>query len=350
MRRVTKAEEYRFIKETFAKGGLQEQDAENMAQSLTWANMRGLDSHGIIRMPLYFKRLKKGLINPEATLRVVADMPSLAVCDAQNGYGQVIARQAMTLAIEKAKTSGIGMVAVRNSNHFGVSSEYSLMADEAGMFGIVLSNTPVLLPPTGGLGKAIGNNPICCSFPREDAPDIVVDMALSTVAYGKILVKQNAGQSVPLGWGVDKDGKDTTNPSDIINGGYMLPVGGPKGYGLAVAVEMLTSVLAGGAVCSEMNTMVNMDAHAGISHTFIAINYLGVGSKEQYCQKQGKMVADLKACRLVDGVERIYIPGEIESLKEEICAEQGIQISDALAAELDELALAEGVDPIHYLE
>ena len=230
MKTMTRTEEFRFIKEAFTAGGLREEDAGKMARSLTWANLRGLDSHGIIRMPIYLKRLKKGLINKNASLKIETDLPSLAVCDGQNGYGQIIARQAMELAIQKARDTGVGIVAVRGSNHFGVSSEYSLMANQAGMFGIVLSNTPPLLPPTGGLGKAIGNNPVCFSFPRADGPDIVTDMALSTAAYGKLLVKQKAGQSVPLGWGVDKDGTGTPPiPTPFSTGAICCPWAGQRG-------------------------------------------------------------------------------------------------------------------------
>lgn len=343
---IDSREETRFISDVFARAQVSPDDAAELARSLTEANLRGVDSHGIIRVPVYFDRIRAGLVNRAAQLTVEADTPSLCVCDGQNGLGQILGRKAMLLAIEKARKTGIGMVAVRNSNHFGVTAEYSMLASEQGLFGIAMSNATPLMAPTGGLGKVIGNNPLSLSFPSDEKPDITVDMAMTTVAYGKLLVKQSSGQSVPYGWGVDKNGADTTDPSEIINGGYMLPVGGPKGYGLALAVEILTGVLTGGAVCKGVKSL-NKPEPASISHTFLAIDYRQVCPEEQYQQRLSAAVADLRSCALIPGTKKIYMPGEIENECRNARLQSGITISDALFAELNTLAEQQGIEKLH---
>jgi LDH2 family malate/lactate/ureidoglycolate dehydrogenase len=258
--------------------------------------------------------------------------------------GQIIGRQAMCLAIEKAITNGIGMVAVKNSNHFGTAAEYSMMASEKGLIGIAISNTVPVMAPTGGLGKVIGNNPLSFSFPAAgEGPDITIDMAMTTVAYGKLLIKRNNHQPIPYGWGTDKTGKDTTDPNDVINGGYLLPMGGPKGYGLALANEILTSVISGGVVCTGAQSIFNMSAPLNISHTFIAIDYRQVCPQERYQSQIKSVCDDLHSCTRIDDAGQIYIPGEIEAECYENRQIHGVCVSENLVEELRLLAEEHGV-------
>ena len=321
------------------------EDASVIANSITLANLRGADSHGILRVPIYIKRLRKGLVNKSSEFSIETDSPALAICDAHNTMGQVAGRKGMKVAMEKAKQMGIGMAVVKNSNHFGVAAEYSLMAVEEGMFGISMSNATPLMAPTGGLGKAIGNNPLALAFPNGDVP-VAVDMAMTTVALGKVLSKASNREPVPVGWGVDKNGVDTTDPNAITNGGYLLPLGGPKGYALAVAVEILTGVLAGSAVCKEVLSLQNMEEPLYITHTFIAIDYGRFIPEPAYKERMAKMEGFLRNCQLLEGTDRIYLPGEIEEQTHKQRLEQGIQISGDLKSELLQLAEELNIQPL----
>lgn len=337
-------EERGYIRRILVKAGVGEGDARIVAESLTLSNLRGVDSHGIMRLPIYVERLQKALMESDANIRVIKEDPVSAIVDGCNSLAQVTARKAMAQAIEKAKQSTLGLVLVKNSNHFGTAAEYSLMAASAGMIGIVASNTVPLMPPTGGKEKILGNNPLSIAFPGGKYGEVVLDMALSNVALGKILNADSNQASIPDGWGVDEDGNSTTDPKRVIQGGFLLPVGGPKGYGLALAVEVLAAVLTNSPVSKEVKSLYQLKEKLGISHLFLAINVNRFIDSAAYKNRVETLLDYIKRCPTASGVEEIYLPGEIEKKCLQKRSREGIHISDELTAQLNSLSDALGVE------
>lgn len=343
---ITKNEEIRFIYEALVKAELPEEDAKIVSESLTDANLRGVDSHGINRLPLYAKRIQHGLIHNKSSIKILKEDMVSAVIDAGHAMGQVAGKIGMELAIEKASKNTLGMVVVGNSSHFGAAAYYSKMASSKGLIGITASNVSPLMPPTGGVGKILGNNPICISAPAGKYGEITTDMAMSNVAYGKILNADVANKPIPLGWGVDKDGNPTTDPKDVLNGGFLLPVGGPKGYGLALMIEVLTSVLANSPVSKEIKPMSDLNAPQIISHTFIAINIKSLIDSDTYNERVETLLGYIKNCTKAPGVNEILIPGDIENRSTEKRLREGIPVGDDLVNELNVLAAELGIEPL----
>lgn len=335
-----------FIEEALKKVDVPEKDARITAESLTMANLRGVDSHGVLRLDTYVKRIQKGLVKANPAIKIEREDNNSAVVDADDALGQVAGNLAMEMAIEKAKANTVGVVLVKGSNHFGTAAHYSMMASKQGLIGIVSSNTTALMPPTGGIGKVLGNNPLSISVPGGNYGEVTVDMAMSNVAMGKVINYSQQNKEIPLGWGVDKDGKDTTNPKEVQNGGFLLPVGGPKGYGLALIVEILTGVLANSLVGKEIKSMYAYEEPQKISHIFMAINVESFIELKDYNQRVEQLLHYIKNADKVSGVEEIFIPGEIEKRCSEKRAKEGINLSEELIAELNTLAQVLGVEPL----
>lgn len=340
---VSKNENIRFVTDILMKVGVAREDSQIVAESLTIANLRGIDSHGIMRLPVYVKRLQLGLIENKANTIITREDDVSAIIDGGNYIGQVVSRDGIKKAIEKASKNTLGLVLVCNSNHFGVASEYSMMAAEAGMIGIAASNTTPLMPPTGGREKMLGNNPLAISFPAGKFGMVTLDMAMSSVALGKVLNANLNNQEIPVGWGVDKDGNNTTNPKDIINGGFLLPVGGPKGYGLALVIEVVTAVLTNSAVSKEVKSIYQFKEKSGISHMFMAINIKSFIQLENYNERIETLLKYIKECPTVYNIEKIYLPGEIEDNYYRERLTKGVFINEELSKELNDLATELGV-------
>lgn len=343
---ITRDEELLFIEEVLKKVGVSENDASVTANSLTMANLRGVDSHGILRLPIYIKRMQKGLIKAKPAIRIEREDNTSAVVDADDALGQVAGSLAMKLAIEKASTNTIGLVLVKGSNHFGTAAHYSMMASKKGFIGIVGSNTTALMPPTGGIGKVLGNNPLSISAPAGSYGEVTVDMAMSNVAMGKIINYDQQNKEIPLGWGVDRNGDATTNPKDVLNGGFLLPVGGPKGYGLALILEILTGVLTNSPVSKEIKSMYSLEESQKIEHIFMAINVNSLINLESYNERVEQLLDYVKNADKCNGVEEILIPGEIENRCHQKRVNEGINISEELLNELNALAQELGVEPL----
>ena len=227
-----------FIEEAITAVGLSKENAEILANSLIVADLRGIKSHGIVRLPTYIQRVEKGIMDPKATGVFLQDQGATAVLDAQNGFGQIAGYRAMRHAIKKAGECGIGMVGVRNSNHFGIASFYSMMALKENMIGIVLTNSSPAMNPYGTISPLLGTNPISLAVPADKELDIVLDMSTSMVARGKIRIAAAADKPIPLGWATDADGNPTTDPNEALKG-CLEPIGGVKGAGLSLMVDIL---------------------------------------------------------------------------------------------------------------
>jgi len=344
---IMKEEQEQFIKELFVKVGVSCEDAQIVAESLTLANLRGIDSHGIIRLPIYIERLKRGLMaNKPDNIRIESEDFTTAIMDGGNYIAQVTSRIAMRKAIEKASQYTLGLVLVKNSNHFGASAEYSMMAAREGMIGIVATNTTPLMPPPGGKDKIVGSNPLAISFPGGKYGIISADMAMSSVAQGKIRNAKINNKEVPLGWGIDKDGKDTTDPGKILDGGLLLPTGGPKGYSLAVAIEILVAALTNSPISKEVKSIYQLEEVPGISHMFLVINVRSLIKLEYYNNRVETFLKIIKNCPTMDGVKEIYFPGEIENNVMEERLENGMVIAKELEQRLTELSNELNVKPI----
>lgn len=327
-----------FSNRCLVKIGVPQDQAEIITNTMIEADARGIHSHGLMRLPIYVQRIQKEFIRSVAHTSVVQDHRAIAVLDGDYSAGQVVATQAMEMAIEKAAEYGIGAVTVKNSNHFGIAAHYALMASKKNMIGIVMSNTAPLMPPVGGAEKVLGNNPLAIAAPANNKYPLLLDMALSNVALGKILYAKTKGISIPEGWGVDKNGNSTTDPSAVLNGGFILPTGGPKGFGLALMVEMLTGVLSGGEFSKMIPSMYDLTQKQSIGHFMLAINISSFMDVDRFKTMASILSSYIKDAVKASGVEELYLPGEIEFNNEQKRMESGIPVSDNVLDELHQLA------------
>jgi len=327
-----------FSNRCLMKAGVPEQEAVLITNTMIEADARGIHSHGLMRLPIYVQRIQKGLIRNIANVTVERDSRSTAVLDGHYSAGQVVGTQAMDLAIAKAAEYGVGIVAARNSNHFGIAAHYALKAASKNMIGIVMSNTAPLMPPIGGAEKILGNNPLAIAAPTNRKFPLLLDMALSNVALGKIIFAQTKGVPIPEGWGVDKDGKATTDPSAVLNGGFISPVGGPKGFGLALMIELLTGVLSGGEFSKMIPSMYDLTQKQSISHFMLAIDIAAFMDVDRFKEMSSLLSAYVKDAVKAPGIEELYLPGEIEFSIEEKRLAAGIPVADNVIEELNKLA------------
>ena len=237
-----------FIAAAFVKVGMPPADATTVAALMAQADLQGSDGHGVIRLPMYVRRIKAGGMNLRPDIRVVHEKPGMAVIDGDNAIGHLVAKRAAMLAIEKAKISGAAWVGTRGSNHAGPASLYARMALAHDMIGLYFAvGNANHLPPWGGLDMLLSTNPIACAIPAGDDGPIVLDMATTVAAYGKVKAKAAKGESMPEGWMIDREGKPLTDPKRAEEG-FLLPIGGYKGYGLALIVGLLAGTLNGAAM------------------------------------------------------------------------------------------------------
>src|SRR3989440_3797444 len=237
-----------FSTRVFLHLGVPKEDAEQAADVLACADLRGIDSHGVARMYSYFGMLSEGHINPKPKITIVRSTASTATVDGDNGLGLVVGPQGNRIAMDMAEKAGSGWVSVRNTNHFGIAGYYVLKALERDLIGWAMTNSTMLVAPLWGAERMLGTNPIAIAFPGKEEPPIVVDMATSAAAYGKIEIARRRGAAIPEGWAIDSEGRSTTNPDDMVDGGALLPLGsdrdrgGHKGYGLAIMVDVRCGV------------------------------------------------------------------------------------------------------------
>jgi LDH2 family malate/lactate/ureidoglycolate dehydrogenase len=242
---------HEFAAEVFGSFGVPPGEARVAADVLAASDLRGIDSHGVARLHTYFDLLTLGRINPRPNPRIVRETPSTATFDGDNGLGLVVGPKANALAIDKALAVGSGWVSVRNSNHFGMAGYYPLQALQHDLIGWAMTNSTKLVAPLWGAERMLGTNPIAVAFPGGQEPPVVIDMATSATAYGKIEIALRAGKPLPEGWAVDREGRPAARPEQMIDGGALVPLGGDrehgghKGYCLAALVDILSAVLSG---------------------------------------------------------------------------------------------------------
>ncbi|MBI5579319.1 MAG: Ldh family oxidoreductase [Deltaproteobacteria bacterium] len=335
---VSAAKLREFCKAAFLRAGLTEANASASADNLILSNLRGVDSHGVVRLPKYIKRLQAAGMKANPRIQVERKSPSAARVDGDNGFGLVVAKRAMEEAIHLAGPTGVGVVTVFNSDHFGAAAHYAMMALEKEMIGVVLSNVTPVMSVWGGKGAFIGNNPVAVAVPCLKAWPVVYDVALSKVAGGKVRLAAEKGENIPSDWITDSNGVPTQDPTQFEKGGSLLPLG-IKGYGLAVIVEVLAGVLAGSRILDEIPFWAqHLSEPAGLGHFMLALNIGTFVEVDYFKQRMDYLVDRIHNAPRAQGVERIYLPGEIEHLTEKQRNENGIPIPEAVYASLMAMA------------
>lgn len=333
-----------YVVAAFVAAGLQPADAATMADSLVSADLRGTHSHGVIRLPFLVERLQKGGANKRPAIRIVQEAPATALVDGDRALGAVTATEAMRLAVEKARTQGIGFVTARNSDFIGTCAHYAMMALPHDMIGIAWTNGFPGMAPAGGRSNTIGNNPIAFAAPSLTHGPIVLDMALSVAAGGRIRLAAKNGEKIPNDWLVDSEGLPTDDPAALTSGGALLPLG-YKGYGLAVFGEILCGALTGSRILSEIPAWFRAtDQAIGNGHIHMAIDIRKFVEPEAFKQRVDTMVSMLKATPLMPEVREILMPGERAWRTEQAQRASGIAVPEPVAADLRQLAAQLRID------
>ncbi|MBP2230962.1 LDH2 family malate/lactate/ureidoglycolate dehydrogenase [Azospirillum agricola] len=326
----------------FMRAGVPPTVAATVADSLVYADLRGVESHGVVRTGIYLKRAAEGMVDPQAPVTLVRDDGCTALADGGNNFGAHVGAVALDLAMERAKRHGVCALGVRQSNHFGTGAYYVQRAVERGLALIVLSNASQTMPPAGGVRPFIGTNPIAFGFPTGRPVPFVLDMATSLVARGKIIVAAKRGESIPLGWAVDKDGNPTTDAEAALDGA-VLPLGGAKGSGLSMAIDILAGVLTGAGYGPTVNNMYdNWAEPQNVGHFFIAIDIERFMPLPTFTERLGGFIDLMKAEPKAPGTLEILHAGEVEHRLEAARRRDGIELPDRVAEEL--IALGQQYD------
>lgn len=337
-----------FMVDVFKGIGVPEADARVCADVLITSDKRGIDSHGIGRLkPIYYDRIKLGVQNPVTEFEVVKEGPTTAVIDGHDGMGHVIGKRAMQMAIDKAGQFGMGMVAVRNSTHYGIAGYYAIMAAGQGMIGITGTNARPSIAPTFGVENMLGTNPLVFGMPTDEAFPFVIDCATSITQRGKIEVYDREGKTLPEGWVIGEDGEPKTDAAlvlrDLVKGTAALtPLGGIgeqtagyKGYGYATVVEILSAALQGGAFLKGLLGFENdkpTPYHLG--HFFMAIDINAFIDVESFKKTTGEILRQLRASKKAPGYDRIYTAGEKEYLAWLERKDKGVPVNEALQKDM----------------
>lgn len=338
-----------FSIESLNKAGVPRHDAEIIADVLLEADKLGIDSHGINRLkPIYLDRIADGIVNPVTKVDIVKESPTTALLDANNGMGHVAAKQAMQMAIDKAKEFGMGMVAVRNSSHYGIAGYYGLMAAKAGMIGITGTNARPSIAPTFGVENMLGTNPLTFVIPTDEEFPFFLDCATSVSQRGKFEYYAKIGKNLPKGWCIDREGNSKTDSVEVLEdlvkgraalaplGGIGEETAGYKGFGYATVVEILSAALQGGGFMKDL-TGYDKDGKKcpyRLGHFFIAINVDTFIGLESFKKTAGSILRALRASQKMPGAEKIYVAGDKEYIKYQERSKEGVPIPDSLWEEM----------------
>ena len=326
-----------FSSKLFSALGMSKDDAHYAGQCIVQSNLWGTDSHGVIRLPIYIERLENGSVKSKPDIRVIKEFGGMARMHGGDGLGYIVGRDAMKKAISLARIHGIGSVIVSNSNHFGAAGLYAREAAKEGMIAIVMSNTIPNMVAPGGQGSLIGNHPIAFAVPLPGASPFVLDCCLSQVAQGKLLVAKEKGQKIPSSWAVDKDGNPTDDPA-LGLGGSLLPMGGHKGYGMAIVVEFLTGILSGGAFLGGLKSMYkNATEPSGMSHHMLVLNPLAILDDGEWSERVHTLRDKIKTAPVREPGSSLVFPGEPEEACEAQRQAEGIPIPKSLFDSLNAL-------------
>ncbi|HEX9339884.1 MAG TPA: Ldh family oxidoreductase [Thermoplasmata archaeon] len=342
-----------FCEQVLMKLGVPPEDARITTDVLVLADLRGIDSHGVARLGRYVGGLKAGYMKPRDESRILKETKATALLDGGQSLGQVVGKKGMDLAIRKAKDTAVGVVAVRNSNHYGIAGYYALMALEHNLIGVSMTNAGPLVVPTFGRTSVLGTNPISLAAPAMKEKAFVLDMATSTVPRGKVEVFNRLGQPIPHGWAVDETGRSSTDPARVLNalakrlGGGLLPLGGEgedlgghKGYGLALMVDVLCGVLSGAATGLQVYAD---EKRPDVGHFFMALDPAAFRSLDEFRRDMDRLAKELKDSPKAHGQDRIYVHGEKSFARMEKFREEGIALDPKVVESLKKIGTDLGV-------
>ncbi len=318
------------------KLGLVPADARLVAETLVESNLRGVDSHGVVRLPHYATRLRQGSIKARPDITVKHTGPATAMVEGDAGMGQLVAVRAMNEAIALAREAGVGAVGARNSSHCGAMAYFVEMAVKQGMIGIALTHTDPIMAPTGMKRNFLGSNPIAFGAPGGSAPPLVVDMATTNVAWGKVIVARQEGKTIPPDWGVDAEGKPATDPHQVTG---LAPMAGPKGYALAAMIEVLCAHLMGVPFGTHVTKMYGeLDKPRNLGHLMLAIDIKRFTDPVAFKSQIDLFVREIHAEEPVDAARPPLAPGEPERLTAERRMKNGVPLGEGVLADLNKLA------------
>lgn len=332
-----------FVTVVLLRLGLPENDAAVVSEAIVRADLRGIETHGVVRLPMYVDRLVAGGIDPNAPMEWVAERKATAVLDAHGGLGHLAAYRAMGRAIDLAGRFGIGTVAVRRSGHFGAADAYAMLALEHDQIGFATTNAPPALAPTGGLTPLLGTNPWALAIPSGAERAIVMDFALTVVARGRIRLAQQRGEQIPITWAVDAEGRPTTDPAEALRG-LLLPMGGHKGYAMAIAIDVLAGILAGASSGPDVLPPQQSTEPQDVGHLFLAIDVAHFVPIDVFRSRVDALIRALRASRRAAGVDRILLPGELEGERMSNREANGVPLSASVVADLRGVAQRLRVD------
>lgn len=325
---VSKEELKKLVIKKFEKEGVSSSDAEIVADVLTHADLRGVHSHGVLRTEHYIDRIKSGGLNTNPKFSIEYTGPSTAKLNGDDALGHIVAKNAMEKAISMAEENGIGVVVAYNSSHCGALSYFVRQAAEANMIGMAMTHTDKIVVPFGGKDKFFGTNPVAFGFPARDYKPVILDMATSNVAFGKILQAREVDKEVSADWGVDKNGKPSTNPHEVE---ALLPFAGPKGYGLAMTVDIFSGLLAGAAFGPHIKPMYEeLKEMRKLGHFFLVLNPSYFVNMGYFLSSMDQMIDELHEAPPAQNFDQVMVPGEPEQNKEEERLKEGIPIAETI--------------------
>lgn len=337
---------FKWVKEIFMKTGMDDEDASYTTENLVRTDLRSVYSHGIMRVPMYFRRLKNGCTSPTGKPKIIKDFGATAIINGNNAMGQVVGVHAMKLAIEKAKKYGVGYISVGQSNHYGACAHFSMMALPEDMIGITATmGSTRNIAPWGGTEPLLGNNPFSIAIPALNRDPIIMDMSNSVVARGKIVMAMKTKQPIPDSWAFGKDGEPTTDATEGY-WGTLRPVGDYKGYGLTVISGMLSALLSGSTFGREVNDLYEEFKVQNVGHFMQVINISAFEDPVVFKKNVDLLSNELKESPKKDGVNEIYLPGELEAIAERRQKIEGISYPMDVINELRDLSIQIGVKPL----
>ena len=328
-----------FIAKALASVGLPAVDARVVADLMATADARGADGHGVFRLPQYVKRIQSGGINVRPNIRIIQDHPATALLDGDNAMGHLVMSRAAEIAIEKAKTAGVAWVGARNSNHAGPASLYARMPLAHDMVGLYIAvGSANHLPPWGGIAMLLSTNPIAIAVPGAQGREIMLDMATTNAAYGKVKIKAQRNETMPEGWMMDRQGNALTDPKRA-DEGFLLPIGGPKGYGLALMFGLLAGTLNGAAFGSDVvDFNRDFSTLTNTGHLIVAVNIAAFADVPAFKMKVDEIWELMKSSPLLPGFDEIRLPGERSAKIYADRTANGVPITPELQSTLDQLA------------
>ena len=342
--RIKAADLEAFIARAFEAVEVPPADAKIIAELMTRADVNGSEGHGIFRLPQYIRRIKGGAVNVRPKITIEREAAAMALVNGDNGMGHLVMRYATQIAIEKAKTTGVAWVGANWSNHAGPASLYASMPLEHDMIGLYMAvGSANHLPPWGGLDMLLSTNPLAVAVPAGEEPPIVLDMATTVAAYGKVKTKAQRGETMPVGWMMDRQGQPLTDPKRA-NEGFLLPIGEYKGYGLALIIGLLSGTLnraAMGKAVVDFNADDTTPTNTG--HAIVAVSVEAFGDVAEFKRSVDALARDLRASKRLPGVDRIWLPGEQSHAKRIDHLRNGVPVPPALLSSLNQLAESLGI-------